>query len=497
MKKMFKKTLSLFLALLMLMSVLPLNGIKLLNFGIKARAAEKDTVAEGSCGADGSDIRWTLDKGGRLVVSGTGAMADYSYDDLPQAPEEPATEPTDEPTTEAEEPTAEELTASDGLTTAEEETASNKFVETTDAQEETTVAPEDSTEEATAVPEAEGTAAVSDDSVGEKTNVNAFAAKLRQRVQTAANGAESKNVNDGAALSTDEGATTETEHVKAPWFDYAFQITEIVIEEGVTHVGNYAFSYYPNVTRVTLPQGLKSVGDAAFVYVVKPEALVLPDGLETIGEGAFIGWSNVKELNLPKSVKTINTDAFTGWARLEKFTFPDSSVTLNGSPFALMTGVKELVIPADAAESEALTGLVSEAFALQKITNYSDTVAVSDSLEVFTSYKNAQILSMYYQYYFDSIPKYLYDKNFSMNDIIRELIDKSETEFGYLYAKVYALVNGSVSIGKGTPSYLTVYCNENSAEHEACRANGSKHYITGSDSPCVCNKFGTLGGNLI
>ena len=497
MKKMFKKTLSLFLALLMLMSVLPLNGIKLLNFGIKAHAAEKDTVAEGSCGADGSDIRWTLDKGGRLVVSGTGAMADYSYDELPQAPEEPATEPTDEPTTEAEEPTAEELTASDGLTTAEEETASDKFVETTDAQEETTAAPEDSTEEATAVPEAEETAAVSDDSVGEKTNVNAFAAKLRQRVQTAANGAESKNVNDGDALLTDEGATTETEPVKAPWFDYAFQITEIVIEEGVTHVGNYAFSYYPNVTRVTLPQGLKSVGDAAFVYVVKPEALVLPDGLETIGEGAFIGWSNVKELNLPKSVKTINTDAFTGWARIEKFTFPDSSVTLNGSPFALMTGVKELVIPADAAESEALTGLVSEAFALQKITNYSDTVAVSDSLEVFTSYKNAQILSVYYQCYFDSIPKYLYDKKFSMNDIIRDLIDKSETEFGYSYAEANALVNGSVSIGKGTPSYLTVYCNENSAEHEACRANGSKHYITGSDSPCVCNKFGTLGGNLI
>ena len=42
-------------------------------------ALAADTVASGTCGAEGDNLAWTLDSEGVLTISGTGAMADYSY----------------------------------------------------------------------------------------------------------------------------------------------------------------------------------------------------------------------------------------------------------------------------------------------------------------------------------------------------------------------------------------------------------------------------------
>ena len=45
--------------------------------------AMADTVTSGNCGADGDNLTWTLDSNGLLTVSGTGAMNDYGYTDVP------------------------------------------------------------------------------------------------------------------------------------------------------------------------------------------------------------------------------------------------------------------------------------------------------------------------------------------------------------------------------------------------------------------------------
>lgn len=41
-------------------------------------ALAADTVASGTCGAEGDNLTWTLDSEGVLTISGTGAMEDYS-----------------------------------------------------------------------------------------------------------------------------------------------------------------------------------------------------------------------------------------------------------------------------------------------------------------------------------------------------------------------------------------------------------------------------------
>lgn len=40
-------------------------------------ALAADTVAAGTCGAEGDNLTWTLDSEGVLTISGTGAMKDF------------------------------------------------------------------------------------------------------------------------------------------------------------------------------------------------------------------------------------------------------------------------------------------------------------------------------------------------------------------------------------------------------------------------------------
>ena len=66
-----KKLLSIILAILMIVTTVPM-------------AFAADVVASGNCGANGGNVKWTLDSDGTLTISGTGNMADYErYPDVP------------------------------------------------------------------------------------------------------------------------------------------------------------------------------------------------------------------------------------------------------------------------------------------------------------------------------------------------------------------------------------------------------------------------------
>ena len=51
-----------------------------------------------------------------------------------------------------------------------------------------------------------------------------------------------------------------------PWIDCAHTITEVVIGEGVTSVGQYAFSSCDSLLRVELPDTLRNIGMYGFNY---------------------------------------------------------------------------------------------------------------------------------------------------------------------------------------------------------------------------------------
>lgn len=77
------------------------------------------------------------------------------------------------------------------------------------------------------------------------------------------------------------------------WYNYRSYIHTLVLEEGITHIGDYAFYHFFQpcndvyIAKVTLPSSLRSIGDYAFARTDKIERIVIPDGVTSVGAYAF------------------------------------------------------------------------------------------------------------------------------------------------------------------------------------------------------------------
>ena len=96
-----------------------------------------------------------------------------------------------------------------------------------------------------------------------------------------------------------------------PWADYLKQIKSIEIGKDITVVGNYAFAYATNVKSITFEEGskLEKIGAAAFLYTNATE-VVIPETVTVIGNSAFAYCSKLINVYVPAAVKTIYDKTF-------------------------------------------------------------------------------------------------------------------------------------------------------------------------------------------
>ncbi len=72
-----------------------------------------------------------------------------------------------------------------------------------------------------------------------------------------------------------------------PWYGYIDEIREVVVEEGVSLIGNYAFAGCTELEKITLADSIRSIGTAAFTGCRSLKEITLPENLEKIGNYAF------------------------------------------------------------------------------------------------------------------------------------------------------------------------------------------------------------------
>jgi hypothetical protein len=70
-------------------------------------------------------------------------------------------------------------------------------------------------------------------------------------------------------------------------------ITDLVIPEGVTRIGDYAFYFYDDLMSVTIPDSVTTIGASAFHYCDALTSVSIPDSVTTIGSYAFYGCDNL------------------------------------------------------------------------------------------------------------------------------------------------------------------------------------------------------------
>ncbi|MDR2918382.1 MAG: leucine-rich repeat domain-containing protein [Tannerella sp.] len=96
----------------------------------------------------------------------------------------------------------------------------------------------------------------------------------------------------------------------APWHNSKNAITHLVIEEGVTSIGDYAFENYTALTSVSIAGSVKKIGAYAFSSCTKLTSIKLPEGLQTIGYRSFYFCSGLVTATIPNSLTTILDEGF-------------------------------------------------------------------------------------------------------------------------------------------------------------------------------------------
>ena len=122
-------------------------------------------------------------------------------------------------------------------------------------------------------------------------------------------------------------------------------VTNVVVPEGVTKIGESAFQDCYSLENVNLPNSLLSIEESAFYGCNKLTSIVIPSSVTTIGYSAFFGCSSLTSVVIPSSVTTIGNGAFSGCRNLTSVTIPNSVTTIGYSAFYGCNKLTSVVIP--------------------------------------------------------------------------------------------------------------------------------------------------------
>ena len=93
----------------------------------------------------------------------------------------------------------------------------------------------------------------------------------------------------------------------APWGE---DISRLVIEDGVTHIGSAAFGRCVKLTSVTIPDSVTSIGNYAFYNCDGITDVTIPDSVTDIDNCAFESCHNLTSVTVPNSIISIGSYAF-------------------------------------------------------------------------------------------------------------------------------------------------------------------------------------------
>ncbi|GHT23233.1 hypothetical protein AGMMS4957_14530 [Bacteroidia bacterium] len=164
-----------------------------------------------------------------------------------------------------------------------------------------------------------------------------------------------------------------------PWYDFRNDIKKVVINDGVTNIGNYAFSHCGAITSVSISGSVTSIGNYAFAYSGLT-SLTISSGVTYIDMTAFQSCNHLTDINvdasnthyssikgvlynksktvlrfcpagksgvftIPDGVKSIAYGAFARCRRLTSIVFPQSMLFIEDYAFQECSGLTSMTLP--------------------------------------------------------------------------------------------------------------------------------------------------------
>lgn len=190
---------------------------------------------------------------------------------------------------------------------------------------------------------------------------------------------------NGTLTISGSGAMYDYDKDQAPpWFESDVPVKKIVIESGVTGIGEAAFALCTEATSVTIPATVKTIDEGAFLKDQSLKSILIPKSVREIEDLAFFGCTSLTKISvvsankyysskdgvlfnkrktelvqypcgkkgqytIPKTVREIEDYAFATSAGLTSVTIPGSVLEIGEGAFA-SSGIQRVKIPAKVKE---------------------------------------------------------------------------------------------------------------------------------------------------
>jgi len=157
-----------------------------------------------------------------------------------------------------------------------------------------------------------------------------------------------------------------------PWGRHPNSFNAIVIENGVTTIGDNAFRNLGLVS-VTIPNTITTIGYGSFENNSNLTSVTIPSTVTTIGSSAFAG-TGLTSVVIPENITTIEDRTFAN-TRLTSVVVPEGVTTIGASAFSNNTNLTSVTIPSTVTtigervfeNNTALTTIVNHATTPQPI----------------------------------------------------------------------------------------------------------------------------------
>ena len=169
-------------------------------------------------------------------------------------------------------------------------------------------------------------------------------------------GTNVQGVVDGKTLTiSGTGNMEDYESFTKPEFG---NIKKVIIEDGVTSIGDYVFYYCTCLTEITIPNSVTSIGDYAFGYCGGLKAVTIPNSVTIISDWAFASCIDLTIINVAPNNTNYESEngvlfnkgkteliCYPAGKTETTYTIPNSVTSINVNAFGYCGGLKVVTIP--------------------------------------------------------------------------------------------------------------------------------------------------------
>lgn len=282
---------------------------------------EQSVVASGDCGAQGSNVQWTLDADGTLTISGNGTMDDY-YGGINQKPWG------------AYEEKIKSVIIGNGVSNVGDHAFSDFCLYLANVEISNSVT-----------------------SIGKSAFANCSKLTSITIPSSVTSIGESAFSSCGGLLSiTIPNSVTK---IGSSAFSFCDSLENVTISNAITEIAEYTFRGCENLTKIIIPDSVTKIGSLAFSGCMSLTKIFIPSSVTTIYEGAFGSCGHLLNIvvdednTVYKSVDGVLYRKFQNYeflaaypgGRKGSFSIPDNICGIDDLAFSGCTGLIGVTIP--------------------------------------------------------------------------------------------------------------------------------------------------------